>query len=39
VEAREHALAVDMNGACAALPVVAPLLCSGQRNGFAYAIE
>jgi hypothetical protein len=39
IEAREHALTIDMHGARAALPMVATLLRSGECDGFAYAIQ
>ena len=38
-EAGEHASAVDMHGARAALPVVAAFLRSGQRHCFTNAIQ
>ena len=39
IEARKNALAIDMDRARAALPVVATFLRSGEHNRFAYAIQ
>ena len=38
-EATQHALAIDMDGACAALPLVAALLRTGEIGMLAQGIE